>query len=195
MEPRDIERIRASAGYLVDRHAMCWIRNLENPLGEVWQTVSTLEGLRKWWITPGCTTAFELKPGGTLAHHWTNTVERFQEGEYIDFGGYPGALVGTGGMRFELVALGRERTRFLFLDTWGPDAQPGRGAPDQVAQPGGLGTPWSGVAAGWHCMLDQLEVVLGRATAVPSYEELCTFYARHLAELYRWREMVQRASS
>lgn len=189
------EQILANAGHLLDAHAMCWIRNLESPLDEVWRTVSTLEGLQKWWIAPGCAKAFDLRPGGIFTHHWTNTVERFQEAEYIDFKGYPGALVGTGGMRFELLPLAPEATRFSFFDTWAPDAQPGQGPPEQAAQPGGPGTPWSGVAAGWHSMLDQLEVVLGRATAVPSYDELCAFYVRHLTDLFRWREMVQRASN
>jgi len=194
MKFQDEGRILANAGYLVDTHAMCWVRNLQSPLDEAWRAVSTLEGLQKWWIVPGCTKTFELKPGGVFAHHWTNEVQRFQEAEYIDFRAYPFSLAGTGGMRFELTPLGAEITRFSFLDTWAPDAQPGQGPAEQIAQPGGAGTPWSGVAAGWHRMIDQLETVLGRAGGFPSYDQLCTFYARHLTDLYRWREMVQHAS-
>jgi len=180
------------AGYLVDTHAMCWVRTLASPVTEVWQTVSTLAGLQKWWLSAGDVTAFELEPGGVFAHHWSNAIESFKELEYIDFRGSEAAYTGTGGMRFELVCLDERTTRFAFLDTWGPSARLPAVTPAQDAQPGGPGTPWSGVAAGWHAMLDRLEIVLGGSPPIFTYEALCDFYGRHLTDLYRWREMVQK---
>ena len=126
---------------------MCWVRNLRSPLYEAWRAVSTLEGLRKWWIVPGCAKAFELEAGGVFSHHGMNVVEQFREGESIDFKDDPDGTAVTGEMHFELMPLGGEITRFSFLDTWAPDDQPGQGPEQQVLQLGGPDTPWSGVAA------------------------------------------------
>jgi uncharacterized protein YndB with AHSA1/START domain/ketosteroid isomerase-like protein len=181
----------ADAGRLVDRHAMAWIRRLNAPIDQVWKTVSTIEGLKTWWIVPP--SKFELAKGGAFNHHWNNTVVDFQEKAYIDFTENTGDYPGTGGMRFELSRIDDTTTMFMFLDTWGPDASP----PPPVSapgaeQPGGPGTPWAGVAAGWHAMLDKLVHVIDGREPEHTYEELQTLYVRYLRDLYRWRAMVER---
>lgn len=42
------------------------------------------------------------------------------------------------------------------LDTWESGIETGKG--DDGEQAGGPGTPWPGVAAGWHAMVDKLGV-------------------------------------
>lgn len=181
----------ADAGRLVDRHAMVWIRTLEAPIDQVWETVSTLEGLKKWWVVPP--SKFELKRGGAFNHHWNNTVVDFEEKAYIDFTENTGDYPGTGGMRFELRKLDDDTTVFMFLDTWGPDmTPPSSGSSEGGEQPGGPGTPWAGVAAGWHAMVDKLVHVIDDREPEHTYEELQTLYVRYLRDLYRWRAMVER---
>jgi uncharacterized protein YndB with AHSA1/START domain len=178
-----------NAGRLVDRHAMCWLRPLEAPLDAVWPTISTLVGLRRWWVVPP--SEFELRVGARFKHHWENTVADFREGEYIDLAEPTGEYAGTGGMRMEVRSAG-EATLFMFLDTWGSQVTMNNGDGHEAEQPGGPGTPWSGVAAGWHAMIDRLESVVAGIEPEQAYDELVAFYTGYLNDLYRWNEMVQR---
>lgn len=181
------ETLFSRAGRLADRHAMFWIRNLHAPIRDVWSTVSTKEGLARWWIVPP--EHFELRVGGEFRHHWNNTIADFREGAFIDFAEPTGTYKGTGGMRFELTSSGSDSTLFTFLDTWGPRVQPPTGA---ERQPGGPGTPWAGVAAGWHQMVDGIDGIFDRAAPHPTYDELRRFYSTYLEDLYRLHDMVQR---
>jgi|GEM_PF-1383870 len=176
------------AGTLAEPHAMFWIRSLCAPVEQVWPMVSTRTGLERWWIVPP--TRFELRKGGRFNHHWNNTIVDFREAEYIDFAENSAEYAGTGGMRFELAAANGSSTRFIFLDTWGRDMTPP--AETGGEQPGGPGTPWAGVAAGWHAMVDRLERLFDDAAPAHDYEQLSRFYAQYLTDLYRWRRMVQR---
>lgn len=182
--------LQARAGVLVERHAMVWTRYLDAPLAEVWSAVSTREGLARWWLVPP--KAFELREGGVFDHHWRNTIRGFRTGEHIDFSQNTGAYASTGGMRFELAAAADGSTVFKFLDTWGPAMSPPRSGEAAAEQPGGPGTPWAGVAAGWHRMLDGLEGLFDPDAPTHSYDALIAFYAPYLRDLYRLRDMVQR---
>lgn len=180
----------ADAGRLVHRHAMVWIRRLRAPIEQVWQTVSTKEGLEKWWLVPP--KAFELRKGSVFKHHWDHTIADFVEHEYIDFVEPGGAYAQTGGMRFELKGNGGS-TMFTFMDTWAENSTVGSGDNPMASQPGGPGTPWPGVAAGWHGMVDRLVKVFDDHPARYSENELGEFYLGYLRDLYRWSDMVQRA--
>ena len=188
MQTRADMTLLADAGRLVNRHAMAWMRRLNAPLDEVWQTISTREGMDRWW---GMTIhAFELRPGGAFRHHWNNTVTAFEERAYIDFAEPNGNYVGTGGLRFEIRPDG-EATMFTLLDTWHAGSSFEEGGP-LADQPGGPGTPWIGVAAGWHSGVNSLRRLFDAAAPTHDYERLCRFYAGHLRDLFRWHDMVQR---
>ena len=101
-----------------------------------------------------------------------------------------GAYAGTGGLRFEMRPDGHE-TMFALLDTWAEGARFEENGP-LADQPGGPGTPWIGVAAGWHSGVDSLRRLFDPAAPEREYERLCRFYAGHLRDLYRWRDMVRR---
>ena len=180
----------ANAGRLVAPHAMVWMRRLNAPIDDVWQLISSLEGLKQWWIVPP--TTLELRPGGLFRHHWENVVYDYREGEFIDFREPNGSYVGTGGMRMETRKEG-EWTLFSFLDTWAEGIE-SSGEGELAAQPGGTGTPWPGVAAGWHNMIDQLESIATGDSPRQSIDELCEFYITYLNDLYRWQRCVQRLS-
>jgi uncharacterized protein YndB with AHSA1/START domain len=191
METTAERSLLADAGRLVDRHAMIWIRTLQAPVEQVWETVSTREGLARWWIVPPA--EFELRAGGRFKHHWENTITDFRRHEFIDFAEPAGRYAATGGMRFELRADG-DSTLFAFLDTWG-DGMVATGEGVGARQPGGPGTPWAGVAAGWHATIDALETVVSGRDSPHGYDELVRFYEAHLRDLYRWHDMVQRTGS
>ncbi len=178
----------ADAGRLVDRHAMAWIRRLRAPLDEVWVTISTKDGLARWWGMP--IHVLEPRVGGAFKHHWDNTVTAIKERDHIDFAEPKGDYAGTGGLRFEVRSDG-PATMFTLLDTWAEGATFEEDGP-LAHQPGGPGTPWIGVAAGWHSGVDSLGRLFDPNAPTHDYERLCRFYAGHLADLFRWRDMVQR---
>ena len=178
----------ADAGRLVDRHAMAWIRRLRAPLDEVWGTISTKDGLARWWGMP--IHVLEPRVGGAFKHHWDNTVTAIKERDHIDFAEPKGDYAGTGGLRFEVRPDG-PATMFTLLDTWAEGATFEDDGP-LAHQPGGPGTPWIGVAAGWHSGVDSLRRLFDPNAPTHDYERLCRFYAGHLADLFRWRDMVQR---
>ncbi len=192
MESNADRSLLGDAGRLVDRHAMVWIRQLNAPVEEVWDTVSTLEGLKKWWII-GTPSKFELKLGGAFNYHMSNTIRDFKENEYIDFTQGPDIYAGTGGMRFEFGKIDDKTSMFMFMDAFGPSGTPGSGSMANgldAEQPGGPGTPWSGVAAGWHNLIDSLAAHINGTESVHSWEELTEFYVGYLRDLYRWNAMV-----
>lgn len=180
--------ILANAGRLIAPHAMVWIRRLDAPIEDVWHLISSIEGLKKWWIVPP--TSLELKAGGLFRHHWENVVYDVREYEFIDYREPNGRYVGTGGMRLELRE-DDEGTVFTFLDTWAEGIQ-SAGEGEVAAQPGGPGTPWPGVAAGWHDMIDRLESIVKGTNSQHGMEELTDFYVGYLNDLYRWHRSVQR---
>lgn len=191
MDTREEKSLLPRAGHLLDAHAMLWSRILACPIEQAWQTVSTLEGLRAWWLIPGTATRLDLQVGGRFEHHWTNTVTGFRPHEFIDFSEPDGSYAATGGMRFELKSLDSTATGFIFLDTWAPMTL-SSGSGVEAEQVGGRGTPWPGVAAGWHCMVDQLERLFDPAAPQHEYDDVCHFYAGYLRDMFRWRAMVQR---
>lgn len=188
MKTRAELALLADAGRLVDRHAMAWIRRLNAPLEDVWRAISSKEGLAGWWGMP--IHVLELRVGGAFKHHWDNTVTAFKEREHVDFAEPKGAYAGTGGLRFEIAPDG-EATMFTLLDTWAKGAVFEDGGP-LAHQPGGPGTPWIGVAAGWHSGADALRRLFDDDAPSHDYERLCRFYAGHLSDLFRWRDMVRR---
>ena len=182
------------AGRLITDHAMVWVRYLQAPIEQVWPVISTREGLAQWWIVPP--SEFDLRIGGAFRHHWDNTITGFEAPRYIDIDEPAGAYRGTGGMRFELEPRGSDETAFMFLATWGPEVRASEsasgGMPGVDRQPAGPGSPWPGVAAGWHGTVDQLEGLFNDDIPTDRDEDLGAFYARYLEDQFRLLEMVQR---
>tara|TARA_B100000315_G_scaffold246707_1_gene274344 strand:- start:874 stop:1635 length:762 start_codon:yes stop_codon:yes gene_type:complete len=176
-----------NAGRFIDRQSMVWMRKLGVPTERVWEAVSTKEGLENWWIVT--TVETDLRPGGIFNHHWKDIINNYKENEYIDFA----SLIFKGaGMRFELKP-NRDGTVFSFLDNWREDATPEQTAdvePWCLVQPGGPGTPWSGVVGGWHDMIDALESYLTDKTFDYTYDDLCKFYVDYLTDYFRWLDLM-----
>ncbi|MEM6252561.1 MAG: SRPBCC domain-containing protein [Cyanobacteria bacterium P01_D01_bin.156] len=169
-------------GHLITAYAMCWVRYVQAPIGQVWQAVSTKEGLEKWWIVPP--RVFNLRIDGLFSHHWDNTITSYEPLRYIALNEPRGSYRGTGGMRFELEAKGDNETTFMFLDTFGPTvlaSEAINGMPTKFEQQsGGPGTIWSSVTAGWHGTVDKLERLFDDEVPFNSNEELCCFYLGYI---------------
>lgn len=189
MKTRAEVSLLADAGRLVDRHAMAWIRRVGASVDTVWEMISTKDGLAEWWGMP--VHALELQVGGAFDHHWNNTVAAFKEGEYVDFAEPKGSYAGTGGLRFE-IRPDNDGTMFTLLNTWHEGSTFEEVDHELAYQPGGPGTPWIGVAAGWHSGANDLRRLFDSNAPAHSYERLCRFYAEHLEDMYRWHDMVQR---
>ena len=167
-----------NAGRLVDRRSMVWFRRLAVPLGDVWNAVSTRDGLRGWWMRPE-KIEIDLRPGGVFRHHWDSTVLEVQDR----------AVIAYAEMRFELQPDG-DATLFAFVARWSPDyAPPPSDVPEgalPTRQPGGPGTPTSDVCAGWHGAIDALQKALTGKSSRHTWEEGCQFYEAYLADLVAW---------
>lgn len=114
----------------------------------------------------------------------------FREREFIDYREPNGSYVGTGGMRLEL-RKDKEGTVFTFLDTWAVGVE-SVGEREVAEQPGGLGTPWPGVVAGWHDMINRLASIATGVSARHYIGALSNFYVGYLSDLYPWQRSVQR---
>ena len=178
-----------NAGRFINPHTMVWIRKFDVPVTAVWEAVSTKPALDTWWI---CPVEIDLRPGGKFSHHWENTITDLNAHEFINFGD---EAVGPLSMRFEMKA-DCEGTVFSFIDTWALDIVPkGSDLPESASgidtvQPGGPGTPWAGVAGGWHCAIDDLEAYLTGRAYNHSYEHLSRFYAAYLKDHFRWLKLM-----
>jgi hypothetical protein len=166
--------IEDNAGKLVDG-AMVWTRRLDVPVERVWQAISTHDGLSQWWM-PGSPNEIDLRLGGEFRHHWKSTIVGLAEHEYIDLESEPG----FGRQRFEVAAEG-DGAIFTFRE---PIEDPARVDTEFYAGP----------AAGYHCMIDGLEMHLtdeqfelgaerdaqGRPPAGTYEHDLIEFYRAYL---------------
>jgi len=65
-----------NAGRFIDSHTMVWIRKLDVPVAQVWEAVSTKQGLEEWWM--GRSVEIDLRPGGAFSHHWESTGDEHE---------------------------------------------------------------------------------------------------------------------
>jgi uncharacterized protein YndB with AHSA1/START domain len=149
----------------VDRHTMVYVRTYPHPIERVWEAVSQGEHLSVWLLP---VTRVEQRAGGTATFTWggpeEDGVETYVVSEYdpprtITFSaeGLPTY------MRFALEPDGDESTVLRFTLHWPvPD-----GVTFESEQwpggdlPAGTDTLWRpGALAGFHSMLDQLELFL-----------------------------------
>lgn len=156
-------------GRLLDRRTLMWERDIAVDADTLWQAIATRDGLAHWFMP----THTEIEEGGRFAFTggWDGTVTRVVPGRLVEF--TPDAAEGAI-LRFELEATDTG-CRFRLKDTMAPDVDASALFGDDTAaahkhQPGGPGTHWSGVAAGYHGFVDALVAHL-RGTAVSFDDE------------------------
>jgi uncharacterized protein YndB with AHSA1/START domain len=159
------ERFIRNAGRVVGSRGMVWARRVEAPLERVWETVSTKDGLNRWFLTRNV--EIDLRPGGEFKHHWTNTIRDVSEGEFIDFAGVPeDSSFQDYMMRFELKPDGAG-TVFSFFDVF-------------TGHPRPLSLPWT--ASGWHAGMDLFETLFTGETHEHDYGLGGDFYWTYLRD-------------
>ncbi len=62
-----------NAGRFVGRHAMVWTRGFDVPVEQVWEAISTKDGLDKWWIIP---VEIDLRVAGTVRSMISRRISR-----------------------------------------------------------------------------------------------------------------------
>jgi len=158
----------ANAATIVGPRGMLWHRRLDASVDEVWDAISTKDGLDRWFLTRSV--EIDLRPGGLFQHHWTNTIRDFKRNEFIDFHGVPGDPAGPSNrMRFALTPDGGG-TVFALFDTFYDATNP-------------LTLPWT--AAGWHCTVDALEASLTGGRPITDLGLGGEFYWSYLREFHQ----------
>lgn len=141
----------------LDRRTLVWERRLAVDARKLWQAISTREGLGHWFMP----TAYEVEEGGPFSFEggWDGTITRIEPPHLIEF---TPADDPDGYLRFEIVEESDGVCLFRLTDRMGGQAIDAEkffvDAPEhQKYQPGGAGTHWSGVVAGYHGFVDALE--------------------------------------
>ena len=166
-----------NAGRFLSDNKMVWERRLSAPPERLWDAISTKDGLRRWFMP----TRYEIAVNGRFSFDggWEGTVSAARPFAHIQFDkdGGSGAF-----LRFEMQA-GNGTCFFALTDRMG-DSVDANNWPDAPAhrryQPGGPGTHWSGVAAGYHGFVDALEEHLSGGAVSSDYDEMCKGYRRIL---------------
>jgi uncharacterized protein YndB with AHSA1/START domain len=158
-----------------DRRTLHYDRRYPHPIELVWEAVSTAEHLDVWLLP---VSRVERHAGGACSFTWggpaddpavdVGTVTVFDPPNAIQY------TMDDGFMRFDLERDG-DGTRLRFTHSFAPGAatEPSA-AGDGSDQPAGPDTPWRpGFVAGFHLMLDQLDLYLqGEWTALDKTKEL-----------------------
>lgn len=141
---------------VLDRRTLVWERRLAVDVRKLWGAIATQEGLGHWFMP----TRHQVEEGGPFSFEggWDGTITRIEPPRLIEFTPADGP---DGYLRFAIVDEGNGVCLFRLTDRMGDLADAGALFPDapehQVYQPGGAGTHWSGVVAGYHGFVDALE--------------------------------------
>ena len=173
-----MDQVDNVGSFLEDK--MVWKRRFSVEPEGLWAAIATKEGLSHWFMP----TRYEIEEGGRFSFGggWEGTVSEARPFRNIQFnvdgdsGGY---------LRFEIEA-NDGGCSFSLIDRMG-DGRDTKRWPDAPAhrtyQPGGPGTYWSGVAAGYHGFVDSLEDHITGGNVSSDYDEMCKTY-QHVLDDY-----------
>lgn len=162
----------------VDQHTILFERQLEADIQQVWTAVSQKQELDQWFMP----TKLDLRENGkfSLEGGWDGWLSDINPPHHLQFNSTPISYT-----RFELAAAG-SGTHFSLIDRLPPDELAPASASDGLAvnQPGGPGTHWTGVVAGWHCFVNSLESYLAGVADTTDYAKMCQQYDSFLRDYY-----------
>ncbi len=158
---------------LIDRTTIAFQRPIAAEPERVWEAVSTAEGISSWF-TP---TTLDACLGGRFSFEgaWDGVVSIYDPPSAIEF------LADAGGRtRFEIVPAD-SGILLTLVDVMAPGLEvPAHVFENEGAasahQPGGPGTHWAGLIAGWHQHLDAMEQGLTAKSDSISFEDLIAHY-------------------
>ncbi len=159
---------------LLNASTLAFTRNLRVDLPTAWKFISVAEELSTWMFD----TKLELRVGGRFEFPtWGGVIEKLENFSCIRFradeGGYS---------EFQIESAGQQQTLARIID-YLPDhlEVPGhvKTELDEIGsqQPGGPGTHWAGVLAGWHSGSDSLEAYARDEQPKARYGPLVRMYS------------------
>ena len=162
--------------HFLDRNTVQFTRKFTSSIDKAWQAISAKKELEQWFMP----TEIDLKVGGryTFPNGWDGWIGEFSPFGHIQFNTSDNSFT-----RFEIIK-DKTRVQFNLIDKLKPemplpeDLPPVKGIPNQIIQnqPGGIGTHWTGIIAGWHCYVDALDTHLTGFSPPLSYIDLCYAY-------------------
>lgn len=174
-----------NSSVLVDAQTAQFTRVLETDMASAWEYLATPAKVETWMFP----VQFEPRPGASfnfLPEGWHGKIGIFEHGREIRFDAVAG-----GWTWFRLASIDGE-TVFTLLDFMAPDYV----VPPEIRrhhdsldtdQPGGQGTHWQGVLAGWHQGMDTLQDTFSGAKREWDYDALCRLYDILIADYHRAR--------
>lgn len=154
-------------------------RHVPRSAEQVWPLIGTAEGLGSWFIE-GCRFDPALGAKFYFMDGWEGQISVYDEGRTISFFPEKG-----GETTFQTVPVSDGACLFRLTDRTAPGFVPPEDIPmDDVVpravglyQPGGPGTPWVGILAGWHGFADRLvAAAMGQAMPESDRFELTAQY-------------------
>jgi hypothetical protein len=173
----------SNIGEFLTDNTMVWRRQLDVAPERLWNTIATKHGLALWFMP----TELEIEQGARFAFvgGWEGTISDLSPLRHRQFD-VDGKIRGC--LRFEMIP-NEAGCLFSLTDRMGDDVDSKEiFGPDATArrihQPGGRGTHWSGVAAGYHAFIDSLQSLLTGIKSDPNDDEMCRTYKRVLGDRF-----------
>lgn len=153
-------------------------RRAPGSVEQAWRAVTEPDALGSWFIAADV----DLREGGRFEFRqaWGGRVMDLEPGRTVTYAADAG-----GSSRFDLESVGDE-VRIVLTDRMGPRERPPSGHSEPAReQPGGPGSHWAGVAAGWHAFMNALVRYLGGSAPVTDMDALTAHYAERLRGHFR----------
>lgn len=169
------------AATLLDKSTLVFTRHLAVSPEKLWKAIGTKEGLSHWFMP----TKYEIVQGGRFSFQdgWDGTISQVHVLHLIQF--TPDESQDAY-LRFEILATD-SGSIFKLIDRMGSAQDVAQTFPDapqhRIYQPGGPGTHWSGIIAGYHGFVDELEGYITGTKPESDYDDLCK---RYMSLLDKW---------
>ena len=163
-----------NAATLLDKNTLVFERYLPVAPDKLWDAIATKEGLSHWFMP----TEYEIVKGGRFSFQggWDGTISQLYPPHNIQF--TPDESQHAY-LRFEITATNGGSV-FKLIDKMGSAQDAARafpGAPQhRIHQPGGPGTHWSGIIAGYHGFVDELQGYITGHKPDSDNDDLCKSY-------------------
>lgn len=161
---------------VIDDRTLQWARQIDAPVETIWHSLTDEAELAQWLMP----SELDLRVGGkalyNLPDSFGGTISRLEPPHVLEVD------QGDGFIRFEA---GPDQV--AFVDRMLAGEVPPEAVDDVSGyQPGGPGTHWAGVAAGWHGFLDALNAHVSGASlpSMAAHEALVKQYAEWMRQRY-----------